>query len=192
VVAAALDAPAEARPLRVAFCTVLPDAMPEPKHDAVGLGWFADRAHLARFDAWLSVADEDELVIAAEENVLRGADWLERRWIDGGDKLKHMAIAQRAEGLGRAEFHDLWRRRAGRVGATPIPEDAKGRAYVQNHPLPRMDGDWAYDAVNEVYFDDLDGLRRRIAWFADALGDTTEQDLVKESWFLAAREEVLS
>src|SRR5438552_3099511 len=84
--------------------------------------------------------------MVAEEHVMRGAQWLEQRWQDGGPKLKHMAIALRAEGLTQAQFHDLWRSRAGKVGTTPIPEDAKGLAYVQNHPLPRPDGDWAYDA----------------------------------------------
>jgi hypothetical protein len=50
---------------------------------------------------------------------------------------------------------------------------------------------WAYDAVNEVYFDDLDGLRTRIAWFAEHFDRVGEEDLVGESWFVAVREEAL-
>jgi hypothetical protein len=62
---------------------------------------------------------------------------------------------------------------------------------VQNHPTPRADGDWPYDAVNEVYFDDLDALRVRVEFFAETLGDQTEDDLVGDNWFVVAREEVV-
>ena len=71
-----------------------------------------------------------------------------------------------------------------------IPEDARGLAYVQNHPRPRPEGEWAYDALNEVYFDDLDSLRTRIEWFREHLLDQ-EDDLVRENWFIVAREEVV-
>lgn len=55
----------------------------------------------------------------------------------------------------------------------------------------RARADWAYDAVNEVYFDDLDGLRARIAWFAEHFDGVGEDDLAGESWFVAVREEAL-
>jgi hypothetical protein len=42
-----------------------------------------------------------------------------------------------------------------------IPARHGAFAYVQNHPVP---GDWPCDAVNEVYFDDLAGLRARVEW----------------------------
>jgi hypothetical protein len=186
---ASLDAPPDVRPVRVARCTVLPDLTPDAKHDDIGLEWFRDADHLDRYETWLV---DDGPVVVAEEHVLRGADWLARRWRAGGEKLKHMAIARRAAGLSQAQFQELWRTRAGTVGATPIPDAAKGLAYVQNHPVPRPDGEWAYDAVNEVWFDDIDGLRTRMAWFAERLGDGTEDDLVGESWFVAVREQVLS
>jgi hypothetical protein len=205
-VAAALDGPVAVRPVRVAVCTVLSDMTPNPRHDGIGLEWFRDSEHLARFEAWLAAADgtvvERQLgrvldvdaspVLVADEHVMRGGDWLEQRWRDGGAAFKHMAIARRAEGLTQAQFQDRWRSRAGKVGAVLIPDGARGLAYVQNHPVPRSDGVWAYDALNEVWFDDLDGLRRRIAWFAEVLGDGTEDDLVGESWFVAAREEILA
>ena len=201
---AALSAPPDVRPVRAAACTAMPDVLPGPRFDAIGLEWFADAAHLERFAAWLAsprgAAVSEALggaepgtgpVIVAREHALRGADWLERRWREGGAKLKHMAIARRIEGLTPAEFSDRWRNRAGRVGAVPIPEHARGRAYVQNHPLPKAGADWAYDAVNEVYFDDLNGLRARIAWFAEHFDGVGEDDLVGESWFVAVREEAL-
>lgn len=137
-------------------------------------------------------------MIVADESVLRGADWLKQRWRRGGEKLKHMAIALRAAELTPAEFSDRWRSRAGQIrrpGAavvTLIPDAARGHAYVQNHPRPRTAGEWAYDALNEVRFDDARSLRTRIEWFRENLRDQAEDDLVRQSWFIAARETVLA
>lgn len=139
-------------------------------------------------------------VIVAEEAVLRGAGWLDRRWRDGGDRLKHMALAVRAAGLTPAEFSRAWRSRAGQVrraGATQvtaIPDEVRGRAYVQNHP--DLAGERAYDAVNEVWFDDLAGLRARVEWFRANLSGPAEPgpaeaDLIRQSWFIAVREHVV-
>jgi hypothetical protein len=197
IVAAALDAPDGTRPRRVVSCVALPDEIPDPAHDAIGLEWFADLDHLRRFEGWLSAAGHAAAghvteVVVAEEHVLRGGDWLEQRWATGGTRLKHMAIARRAAGLTPAEFSDRWQNRAGRVGTTPIPDVAKGCAYAQNHPVPRTHGDWLYDAVNEVWFDDLDALRTRIRWMTEALSTGADDDFVGESSFVAVREQVLS
>jgi hypothetical protein len=183
---ATVDAPAEVRPVRVTACTVLSELTPGALHDTITIEWFADADHLSRCDSWHPY--EAESCVVAEELVLRGADWLQRRWRAGGVRLKHMALAKRASGLTPSEFSERWKNRAGMVGATPIPDVAKGQAYVQNHPLT---GEWAYDAVNEVYFDEFDDLRARIDWFAEALGDATEDDLVGQSWFVPVCEEVL-
>jgi hypothetical protein len=176
-----VSAPPGLRPVRVAVCVALPPG--RPRFAAVTIEWFTDADHQARYTAWRG-PDPGDLVVA-EEHPVRGADWLRRRWREGGPKLKHMAVARRAPGLTPEEFSRRWRDRAGRVGATPIPERARGLAYVQNHPLP---GDQPFDAVNEVYFDDLDGLRTRVDWFAENVDG--EDDLVGEHWFLAVREEV--
>jgi hypothetical protein len=205
--AAALSAPPDVRPLRVVSCSVLPDVTPDHLHDAIGIEWFGDTGHLARFESWLAspqgedvdgllsrILDRDTSpVLIAEEHVLRGSEWMDERWRRGGASLKHMAIAKRAAGLTPAQFSELWKSRAGRVGTVVIPDEARGRAYVQNHPLPRPNGSWAYDALNEVYFevDDLNGLRARIAFFADTMKTNREEDLVSGSWFVAAREELL-
>lgn len=197
-VAGAAQAPPEVRPSRVVVCTTLPELTgPDPRHDGIGIEWFADAAHLKRFERWLGTEvpapgildPQASPVVVAEEAVPRGAGWLERRWRDGGDKLKHLAIAVRASALTPAEFSQRWRSHAGTVGATVIPDDARGCAYVQNHPLAT--GEWAYDALNEVYFDDVAGLRTRIEWFRDNLRDQAA-DLVSRSWFLAVREEVVT
>jgi hypothetical protein len=206
-VAGALAAPPGVRPARVVACTVLPDITPDLLHDGIGIEWFDDTEHLSRYEGWLTsppgqrvgdmlsrVLDLDTSpLFLAEEHVLRGTDWMEERWRTGGARLKHMAIATRAAGLTPAQFSDLWRTRAGKVGTVVIPDEARGRAYVQNHPLPPPGDSWAYDALNEVYFDaeDLEGVRARIAFFAETMKDQGEEDLVSKNWFLVAREELL-
>ncbi len=206
---AATQAPPGARPLRVAVNTVVFELSgPHPQHDGIALCWFADEDHAYRYEAWLESTEArtltlglDELLdrdrsptLLAQEHVLRGADWLAQRWQEGGEKLKHMAIAQRADGLSLEEFSERWRNRAGTIRRSgtaemaPIPEEARGLAYIQNHPIARATGEWAYDALNEVYFDDVTGLRRRMDWFSANLSGGIEEDLVRASWFVAARE----
>jgi hypothetical protein len=204
------DAPTAVRPLRVALCTVLTREDPSPRHDGIGIEWFEDDAHLARFEKWRSaaaptvqdsaaVADpgHGRVVVSVSEVVLRGAPWLEARWREGGAKFKHMAIARRADHLTPAEFSRRWRAHAGTVsrGGAPdplvIPDDVRGLAYVQDHPVRRDDVVWAYDAINEAYFDDLEGLRRRASWFEENVGLDAQQDLVGDRWFLSVREDVL-
>jgi hypothetical protein len=214
--ARAARAPSGVRPSRVALCTILPELTgPHPRHDGIVLEWFTDAAHLRRYRDWLDgggpgpdapqapdapraaalLDPAASPVIVAEEAVLRGAGWLDRRWRDGGDRLKHMALAVRAAGLTPAGFSQAWHSRAGQVrraGATrvtAIPDEVRGRAYVQNHP--DLTGERAYDAVNEVWFDDLAGLRARVEWFRANLSGPAEADLVRQSWFIAVREHVL-
>ena len=197
---AATSAPDDARPARVTVCTALPGlGGGEPEHGVIGFEWFTDVAHAERFEGWLEAEGarirEPGTVLVADELVLRGANWLEQRWRDGGERLKHMAIALRARDLTPTEFSERWRNHAGRMGragapAIVIPDAARGQAYVQNHPRSRPAGDWAYDAVNEVYFDDIEGLQARVDWFRENF-DASDDELVHASWFVAAREEVL-
>jgi hypothetical protein len=164
-------------PVRVVRCTVVPDLALDPFAELVTVEWF---------DA-LPLVDGD---IVVDEHVVRGAGWLDDRWRDGGDRFKHMAFARRATGLTVTEFATRWRTHAGTLGAVPIPEEIRGRAYAQNRPVPRASGEWPFDAVNEVWFDELAGLCRRAEWFRqnhDPAGD----DLFGPSVFLAVRETVV-
>jgi hypothetical protein len=85
-----------------------------------------------------------------------------------------LSFGRRHPDLSPQEFSERWRREAGQLGGGEIPEAVKGRAYVQNHPVhpvPLGTGrEWPFDAVNEVWFDRLDDLRRRRDWFAARLG----------------------
>ena len=204
-VAVSASAPGPARPSRVTVSTALPDVVANQKYDGVALEWFTDREHLLRFESWLltpaghasrllmdeAVEPGTSPVVVTDERVVRGADWLERRWQDGGPKIKQLAIATRARGLALAQFLDLWRARAGTIGATPIPDAYRGLAYTQNHPRVTEGRDWAFDAINEVYFDDTDGLLARIAYFERELSGDSENDLVSANWFLAVREDLI-
>ncbi len=202
-VAAAATAPAAARPARLTVATALLDVDADQQYDGVGLEWFTGEEHLLRYEAWLATPDgqaaqrrlgeaadlDASPVVLADERVVRGADWLEQRWQGAGQKVKQLAIATRAHGLTLPQFQELWRSRAGKIGAAPIPDAFRGQAYIQNHPLVRAGRDWAYDAVNEVYFDNVDGLLARMGYFRENLTDTAEEDLVSKGWFLAVREQ---
>jgi len=93
------------------------------------------------------------------------------------------------DGLTLPQFLERWRGRAGLVGATPIPDALRGLAYVQNHPLAEEGREWAYDAIDEVYFDDADSLLARIAYFQRELTGGADSDLVRANWFLAVSED---
>jgi hypothetical protein len=192
----AVEVPSEARLVRVAASTVLSSGDDEPPlHLGVIEEWFADEAHLRRFDALNDAGDDsaEGAVVVADPVVLRGAEWLERRWLDPAPRFKHMALAARAPGLTPTEFSARWRDHAGRArgatGTTTIPDDVKGLAYVQDHPLVGDGGD-AYDAVNEVYFDDVDALQRRVDWFRDNEIGQTPDELFGATSFLVVREEI--
>jgi hypothetical protein len=202
-VAAAASAPERARPVRLTVSVALPEITVGQRHDGVALEWFSDREHLCRFESWLGtpagravqllrgevIEDDASPVVVTSERVARGADWLDRRWREGGPKLKQLAIAIRADGLTLPQFLERWRGRAGPVGAAPVPDAYRGLAYVQNHPLVDDDRDWAYDAIDEVYFDDSDSLLACIAYFERELAGGAENDLVRANWFLAVSED---
>jgi hypothetical protein len=186
--------PAAGRPRRVALAVSLALAgFPPPRFAAVDCQWFADACGAEANEAWLRATGPDLAAgpgscrVVAEEVVLRGEDWLDARWAGGGERYKMMSCGRRDPAVSTAELSARWRRDAGRLGAEEIPEVVRGRAYAQNHPLP-LDGpaDRPLDAVNEVWFDDLAGLRRRGAWFAARL--QAAGPLWAESWSLFLRE----
>jgi hypothetical protein len=161
--------PVAGRPTRVAVAEPLP-GFPPPPCAAVDLQWFPDLGAARANEAWLrstapDLADASGLIVA-EEVVLRGGDYLGARWEAGGERFTMMSFAKRNPRLTPAEFSARWRAEAGRLGGERIPDGVRGLAYVQNHPVPLADDEWPFDAINEVYFDELDGLRRRADWFA--------------------------
>ena len=147
---ASASAPVDARPLRIAVCTSLPDVISDPVHDGIGIEWFTDAEHLDRFESWLAGAGGDSVfasldaaidvgaspVVVARQLVLRGADWLENRWRSGGARLKHMAIARRAAELSPEEFSERWKSRAGSLKSADTGHVVEIPAKARRPRLP--------------------------------------------------------
>ena len=73
----------------------------------------------------------------------------------------------------------------------------RGLAYVQNHPLedstlPGSAGgsDASWDAVNEVWFDDVESLEQRVRWMAENVSEQGDPLFGARNLF-AVREDVL-
>ncbi len=183
-------APVDLRPFRTTLCTPLD---PAAREDGYLVQWFADAGALTRYEVWEAEAPDPAQVVLAEEVIQRGGGWLAARWEQvGRRKWKHVALARRAKGLTLAEMSAGWRGHAGRAATTsgtvqPIPEAARGQAYVQNHPLPRDSGEWRHDAITEVWFDDPHAMQARIEWFRNI----APGDLFSEARFLGVEEVVL-
>jgi hypothetical protein len=181
--------PAAIRPLRASLNKPV-----EPLAAGTGffIQWFADSSALAAYEAWERDRRAVASVVLVEEVIQRGGEWLERRWYNGGRKWKHVALARRAQGISAAEFSTGWRGHAGSAttkqgGTVAIPESARGLAYVQNHPAHRASGDWLYDAITEVWFDDPQSVQSRVAWFRD---NFVTDDLFGEATFVTLTEDL--
>jgi hypothetical protein len=144
-------------PTRVALGTSLAlPGLPPPRFAAVDVEWFEG-------DAGDDLPGDGSLTVPVDEVVVRGADALAARWAGGGERFKMMSFGRRNPALTRAAFAARWRAEAGRLSGDRIPDELRGLAYVQDHPLG---DDPPLDAINEVWFDRLDDLRRRAEWFA--------------------------
>jgi hypothetical protein len=197
--AGALARPGAPSRATIATAIELP-GLPPPRFAAVEVLWFHDgpppdghpgtgsgsETEADRGGAGLP-AGAGAMVVAVDEVVARGAEALVHRWAEGGERLKMMSFGRRNPALTRASFVERWRAEAGRLGGDRIPDDLRGFAYVQDHPLG---DDPPLDAVNEVWFDRLDDLRRRADWFAVR---PVPEDLMSpaECWSLYLREVVV-
>ena len=197
---------AQGRPVRVALA--LPLALPAelpgsapPLFAAVDIQWFPGLGEALANGAWLAAVDPDlaidSCVVVAEEVVLRGREYLDARWREGGGRFKMMSFGRRHPALTAEEFSARWRDEAGRLGGERIPDEVRGQAYVQNHPVPLDGHEWPLDAVNEVYFDRLDHLHQRAAWFAARQQAALRSDAPPfmsptATWSMLVRESVLT
>jgi len=136
-----------------AVAVELPD-LPPPRFAAIELVWS---------DGPEPEPGPDAIEVTVEEVVLRGADRLDALRAGDGPVFTMVSVARRNPALSRAELAERWRAEAGRLGSEAIPDDVRGLAYVQDHPL---DDAAPFDAINECWFDTVDGLRRRADWFA--------------------------
>ena len=202
--------PLAGRPVRVTLAVpVVLAELPPPRFAAVDVQWFTDLDEARANDAWLAAVapelglDSPGLAtgscrVVAEEVVLRGQDHLAARWRAGGDRLKMMSFGRRHPSLSPEEFSARWRNEGGRLGGEAIPDDVRGSAYVQNHPVRLDDGrGWPLDAVNEVYVERMEDLRRRAAWMAARTGAPGRADAVPfmsptETWSMGVLEALVT
>jgi hypothetical protein len=105
---------------------------------------------------------------------------------DAAVRVSEAALSIKGYADIKAAAAAAWRARSSpAAGAATLERGSPRRsaaAYVQNHPLGRP-----YDAVNEVYFDDLADLRRRVVWFEGAKADP---ELFTESRLISVKEVV--
>jgi hypothetical protein len=183
-------------PYRVAVATpVEAEDLPESPFAAVDLQWFADAEAALAHESWLQSVDPELCVgswqIVAEELVLRGHDYLRARWEAGGRRYKMMSFGRRNPSLTPEEFSARWRGHAGQLGSERIPDEVRGLAYIQNHPL-RVEGRTGpLDAVNEVYVEQLDHLRRRHAYLAARQQSADDLMSRTETWSMCVEESLV-
>jgi hypothetical protein len=182
------------RPERVAWAVPLTGAgFPAPRCTALDVQRFVDLGGALANEAWLAAADPElgtaSCRVVAEEVVLRGQDHLDACGHGEGERYKMLSFGRRNPALAPQELSARWRGESGRLGGREIPAAVLGLAYVQNHPVPLDGHEWPYDAVNEVWFDRVDDLRKRVAWFA---ARSTGGLWSPESWSACVREATLS
>ena len=128
-------------------------------------------------------------VVVAGERVVRGGDWLDRRWREGGPKLKQLAIATRADGLTLPQFLERWRGRPARPGRRRFRTLSARWPTCRTTPWSMTAGSRPTTRSTEVYFDDADSLLALIAYLERELAGGADNDLVRASWFLAVSED---
>ena len=202
-VAAAASAPERVRPVRLTVSVSLPEIAADQRHDGVALEWFGDREHLRRFESWLGtppgravqrlrseVIEFDASPVVVTERAGRPGGRLARAALAGG-RAEAQAAGDRHPGR-RADPPPVPRAvaRPGRPGRRGADSRRLPRAGLRAEPPAGHGGrDWAYDAIDEVYFDDADSLLARIAYLERALAGGADSDLVRASWFLAVSED---
>jgi hypothetical protein len=151
---------------------------PPPPYAAVDIQWFATAADALANEEWLVSVDPSLALgwppvgggpscrVVATELPLRGPEDPAALWATGGERFVMMSFGRRDPRLTLPEFLERWRHEAGSLGGQAIPDEVRGHAYVQDHPLVLPGHEWSYDAVNEVHLAQLDHLRIRRDWFA--------------------------
>ena len=162
----------------------LPEIAADQDYDGIGLEWFTDEEHLLRYEAWLRTAagqDQERLLgeaieLAASPVVVTtsASSAAPTGWSAAGRRAPRSSSSWHRHPGRRADPPAVPRpvaKPGGKDRRGPIPEAFRGLAYVQNHPRAMAGRDWAYDAVNEVYFDDAESLLARIEYFERELSD---------------------
>ncbi len=90
--------------------------------------------------------------------------------------IKVISLLKRKEGLSHEEFSKYWFEKHAPFGNSIAPPEALSKRYVQNHALQLGKGESPYDAVAELYFDDIAGMQRWIDWYYSDAGKPLRDD----------------
>jgi uncharacterized protein (TIGR02118 family) len=135
---------------------------------------------------------------ATHERVLKGRDRLfddaVRR--EQGGAVKVVAFLKRRPDMSTAECCRYWEQCHAPLALTAVPADVFAYAYVQNHCIVEKGTEPDFDAVAELYFDDLKAVRRWSRWYASDDGAVLRADelnfiLPDQRTILVTRERVL-
>jgi|CXWL01.1.fsa_nt_gi uncharacterized protein (TIGR02118 family) len=91
--------------------------------------------------------------------------------------IKVISMLKRKEGMSRAEFSKYWFEKHAPFGNEIAPREALSKRYIQNHALQFPGkGEGPYDAVAELYFEDMAGMQRWIDWYWSDAGKPLRDD----------------
>lgn len=91
--------------------------------------------------------------------------------------IKVISMLKRRADLSHEQFSDYWYNVHAPFGNRIAPPEALSARYVQNHALKmRGGGDAPYDAVAELYFEDMAAMKRWIEWYNSDAGKPLRDD----------------
>jgi uncharacterized protein (TIGR02118 family) len=91
--------------------------------------------------------------------------------------IKLIGLMKRKAGMSQEEFVKYWYEKHAPFGQRIVPPECLGRGYIQNYSLTFKPGvDAPYDAVGEIYYDDMAHLQRWIKWYNSEAGKPLRDD----------------
>ena len=147
--------------------------------DGIVETWFDDMKSQQKLKAWIDSGDAKELMDDAAKFLDVGKEtvWFveEHEIIRGGSfKTKEIGLVYKKPGMTRKQFNDYWENIHGPLSARRIPELRK---YIQNHLISMPGVKYEGDGIVEIWFDDLEALKRY-----DVFSQTSEaKDLMDDA-----------
>ncbi|GAN00330.1 hypothetical protein U91I_03996 [alpha proteobacterium U9-1i] len=91
--------------------------------------------------------------------------------------IKVISMLKRRADITHQHFSDYWYNIHAPLGNRIAPADALSARYVQNHALTMKGGGEApYDAVAELYFEDMAAMKRWTDWYHSEAGKPLRDD----------------
>jgi uncharacterized protein (TIGR02118 family) len=91
--------------------------------------------------------------------------------------IKVIALLKRKPGLTHEEFSKYWFEKHGPFARSIAPKEVLGRCMLQNHAIVlKGGGEPPYDAVGEIYFDDMAAIKKWRDWYNGPKGKPLRDD----------------